>query len=421
MNSSTVRLPAPASRSRSRSRAATSPVHAPAPQPEAILFTPPSRTKVLELPEKLRPRAEVLAASLTADFAHSAARATLARITQVAQENCVRAKPDEEGPGWTALTVEKRAARALRRTFPPNAHGAKEKSACPPARLAVSAPVMPRDALMRPVVGNAWSGEHYWQPQFSSSLPESPAAESEGEAQAVHSDPVRRAVYESVQADMELCVRELKAEAFARGERISDVEAEVVAAMTVLDEKNLAYEAAYELPVPKDIVTRTREFGEAQTEAVAKYTIEDEKTLEDSGTWLQVGEETAHVTTPLDYARASLKIAGENRKSAELELCGPGLSLVYAVHILDEKIRRLENRGSYEESSDDEMLEYGKFLKSIQEEQRIGEENRRPRESVGEATIRMRRMKGKAPSTLDLETWADELKGLSPEKKRSER
>lgn len=228
---------------------------------------------------------------------------------------------------------------------------------------------------------------------------------------------MRRAAYDSVLADVEMATRELRQDAQGNGERLSDEHAGVVAAMNVLEEKNAAYELAQcELPLPQDVLARTREFVDAQARALEENSIQDEAELNEAGRWLQIGKEGQLITHVLDYAQANLKMLRERRKSAEMEAFERAYGLVYAVQILEEKLKRMKERESVpaESSSDDEAIEYGKFLKSLRELD-VGLEEQSPAKRVGsEGAAETGRLKGKAPSALDLRTWASEMKRMEP-------
>ena len=401
MDSSPVPIPAPV------------PAPTPAPSDEDKLpqHTKPSRIKVLELPEKQRKRAESTADRLAVSLEDSRIRAALLNISKGRDESHIRTTAGDR-TGWAVLQVEKRGQRE---TMPTEARA--NKLSGPPPRLVVSAPVVPKGGLLRPLpaspVGNAWSGEHYWKPQFSESLPGSPTQEEDESAQ---SDPARQAVYDSVVADVETYVRELKAENAQSGEEMTDAECDVVAAMMVLEEKNTLYASENELPVPKDVFSKVEDLGERQKGALKSNTIRNSSDIRDPGRWLQLEPSSLQYTTTLDYVHAGLRMVKEHRKSAELEPPGPASRLVYAVQVLEEKIRKLKARDSYEESSDDEMVEYGKFLKSIAELTVEGGQRSSFRRDVSESSIERRRLRGKAPSTLDLEAWASELKTLDGSK-----
>ncbi|KAL1608457.1 hypothetical protein SLS60_003399 [Paraconiothyrium brasiliense] len=388
---------------------AYSPASTTAPEDDNKLpqHTKPSRIKVLELPERQRKRGESTASRVSVNLESNHIRAALLHISKVRDESPIRAKTGSR-TGWAVLQVEKRQQRE---TMPAEARA--NKPARPPPRLAVSAPVFAKSGLSRPLpaspVGNAWSGEHYWKPQFSESGPGSPGSDECGNA---HSDAARRNVYESVLEDVETCVRDLKAEIAHSSEQMTDAEAEVVAAMTVLEEKDAVYAIEHEMPVPGEITSKTEEFAQDQKQALGQNLVRCESDFRKSD-WLHFAQTTLQPTTTLEYVRASLQMIKKRRRSAGLEPSEPAYCLVYAVQILEEKIRKLKARDSYEESSDDEVVEYGKFLKSIAEVLPNQEEKQNSiRRDVSESGLGRRRLKGKAPSTLDLETWASELKVL---------
>ncbi|KAJ4354082.1 uncharacterized protein N0V89_005815 [Didymosphaeria variabile] len=369
--------------------------------------TKPSRIKVLELPERQRKRAESAASCAAVHFEDNHIRAAFLHISKVRDESHIRAKCGDR-TGWAALQVEKRQQRE---TMPAEARA--NRLSRPQPRLAVSAPVMAKNGLSRPLpaspVGNAWSGEHYWKPQFCESGPGSPGSD---EAGCAHSDAARQRVYDSVVADVETCVTDLKAEIAQSGEQMTDAEVEVMAAMTVLEEKNAIYAIEDEMPVPKDVTSITKDLADDQKQALDQNLIRCESDFCESN-WLQFAQNSLQPTTTLEYVRASLYMIKKRRRSAGLEPSEPAHGLVHAVQILEEKTRKLKARDSYEESSDDDMVEYGKFLKSIAEVlPKQGEKRSSIRRDVSESGLGRRRLRGKAPSTLDLETWASELKEL---------
>ncbi|KAJ4302675.1 hypothetical protein N0V90_001564 [Kalmusia sp. IMI 367209] len=366
--------------------------------------TRPSRDKVAELPEKQRTRALSVANHLEEELDNGNTRSAFLRITHVLQESDIRTQGNHTG--WGVLQVEKTRQRE---TMPAHTN----KPPRPPPRLAVSAPIIPKGVLSRPVpaspVGNAWSGEHFWQPQFSQSVPGSPTLTEDS---AIYSDPIRRALYKSTVAKVEACTRELKVEAALHGERMADVECEVVAAMQVLEEKNAKFARDCEFPVPRDNEERLKEFAEEERQALVLNSVHHYADLKHPETWLQLEPSSLQLTTVLDYARANLRIVKERRKSAELEPSEQVYGLVYAVQVLEEKVKKLKARDE-EEESDDETMDYGKFLKSINEEVAAGENRRGLRRGANENSLEERRLKGRAPSALSLEAWATELRDLN--------
>lgn len=430
---------------------------APTPQTDSTVFQKPSVTKVLELPEKLRARAESTADAVEHHFfEQSPGHDAIRNITKFLEQSHIRvepettlgkSEPESEPSDNRSLSSLSVAKRSQRQTVPPDAHGTAGRIVRTHPRMAVSAPVMPRNAerfkekaVPRSPMGNAWSGEHYWNPQFSDTVPA-----WVDDFAPPHTDPGRRMVYDAVIADMATCTRELKAEAEKGGGVITDAECEVIAAMTILDERNDDYAANCEMPVPREVTDKIEEFREAQAQALATHAVRDEDGLEDSSTWLQMNP--LQITTTIDNTRASMRMVKEQRKSAELQPSYQAYGLVYAVHILEDRIRRLKKTEGYEDSSDDETMEYEKFLKSVQEEhgsevegegsqpQTLGRlisegrlEKRRLKgkedeglqsqtegRMVSEGGLTKRRLRGKAPSTFDLEAWAEQLKKMDPE------
>lgn len=374
--------------------------------------TKPSRIKVIELPESQRKCAESTVSRLDANFKTDHVAAALSQITKVRDESHIRAKRGDR-TAWAVLQVEKRDQRETM----PSETGA-DKPSRPPPRLAVSAPLVTKSSLSQPLpgspMGNAWSGQHYWKPQFSDSVPGTPVYDEDGCAQ---SDPIRQAVYDSILTDVDRCARQLKAELAQGGEHISDAECEVVAAMTVLEEKDTMFAMNNEFPLPKDIFLKTIELADEQQTALDSNQIRGSVDIDDARRWLQLRPDSLEPMTTLDHVQAGLRVMKEHTESAELEPSRPAYCLVYAVHILEEKIRKLKARESYEEGSDDEMVEYGKFLKSIAEELTVGERERSNlRRDVSESGLEQRRLRGKAPSTFDLEAWASQMKELDPKK-----
>lgn len=399
------------------------PDHAPDPssKPDPAFFTAPTRIKVLQLPEEFRVRADSIAQALSLSFQLGPGNAALERVTQVCQESCMRRKPGDH-LHWEKLVVEKRQQRQQRQTAPANALGGRMRAMRPTPRLAISAPALPKtrdtlDALIGvSPSGNAWSGHHYWKPEFSQSVPASPSAEEE--QKFVHSDPTRRAVYEAILVNVAVCVRELRGESQHRGNPITEAEAEVVAAMTMLEGKNQNYDAQLRFPLPKDILAWAKEFEDAEVKILEEYTVQDEAELNDAKRWLQVKNEGREVSTVLDHTQAGLRMIWERKKNVETDMLSTIYGLVYAVQVLEEKLRKLKEKENAEDSGDEEM-EYGKFLKSVKDEMGILDEGcplQGRQSSVGGTEIR--RLKGKAPSALDLESWATELKALDPRQRK---
>lgn len=424
-------------------RAATpTPAPVPTPAPEIDVdqlpqHTKPSRIKVKELPEKQRKRAESTACHLAKSFEDARIRATLSHISKVRDESHICPERGNR-TGWAFLQVEKRQQRE---TMPVETRA--DMPSRPPPRLAVSAPVMRKDSLMRPVpgspMGNAWSGEHFWKPQFCESVPASPMWKKEG---CAHSDAARKNYYASVVADVEKCVLEVKAEIALGDEQLSDAECDVIAAITVLEEIKAGF-GENDWPVPKDILAKAKEFGQEEKKALESHPIHGHEDICESDNWLHFEQSSLQPSTKLDEVRGRLKMIKEMRRNAGIEPPERGYRLVYAVQILEEKIRTLKAHDSYANNSDDEMVEYGKFLKSLVEvlpaeevddismassssdsEFEKGNISRRDvsecgierkrdmRRDVSENGLERRRLRGKAPSTLDLESWASELKVL---------
>jgi hypothetical protein len=388
----------------------------------------PSRIKVTELAEGQRKRAESTASQLTADFEDVHISDAIARISRVCNESHIRAKRGDR-TGWAVLQVEKRQQRE---TMPADTRANKPSRALP--RVAVSAPVMVKDALLRPVpgspMGNAWSGEHYWSPEFSESTPGSPMWEEVG---CAHSDAAHQKMYDSVVADVEKCSVEVKTEAAQNDEQMPDVECDVVAAMTVLEEINAAF-VENGLPAPKEIFAKAEEFAEDEKNALDQNPIRGPADIRESDLWLNFEHTSLQPLTKLDEVHGRLKMIKETRRNSVLEPSERAYRLVYAVQILQVKTRILKAQDGYEDS-DDEMVEYGKFLRSLAEVLPVKggngssmvrdaidselERRKNTRMDVLESGLQRRRLRGKAPSTLDLEAWASKMKDMD-EKKRKE-
>lgn len=417
--------------------------------------TKPSRIKVKELPEKERARAESIARHLSEDFDDTRYRAALSQITKVRDESHIRPKRGDR-TGWALLQVEKRQQRE---TMPTKTR--TDTPSRPPQRLAVSAPVMLKQSLVRPVpgspMGNAWSGEHFWKPEFCESEPASPFWEAGG---CAHSDAERQGYYNSVVADVEKCALEVKFETAHGVVQMSNAECDVVAAMTVLEEMKESF-GEDDWPVPIEIISRIDKFAAEVQEALSLNPIRELADICESSSWLSFEQSSLQPLTKLDEVRGRLKMIKETKRTSGVEPSEQGYRLVYAVQILEEKIRTLKLYDSYAHDSDNEKMEYGNFLKSLAEvmpwvnrketsitscssDNELGEgsdlsremsktsleqepllvraprtlaERRTLRRDVSESGLERRRLRGIAPSTLDLESWASSLKVLDDKRK----
>ncbi|KAL5388938.1 hypothetical protein DPSP01_002644 [Paraphaeosphaeria sporulosa] len=421
--------------------------------------TRPSRIKVKELPDTECQRAETTASHLSTNFDDARIRTALVHITQVRNESHIRPKRGDR-TGWAVLQVEKRQQRE---TMPRERRGDADILSRPPPRLAVSAPVILKDSLVWPVpvspMGNAWSGEHFWKPEFCESVPASPMWEEGG---CAHSDAARQSYYDSVVADVEKCALEVKADTMQGDEQMSGAECDVIAAMTVLEEMKAGF-GEDDWPVPGDVLAKTKEFCQEEKKALELSPIRDLADMQESYNWLSFEQSSLQPLTKLDEVRGRLKMIKETKRNSGIEPSERVYHLVYAVQILEEKIRTLKLHDIYADNSDDDMMEYGNFLKSLAEVLPLAEEcgssiasyssdseleerrdlkremsetglekmkavrmdvlsnglakRRDLRKEVSEGGLERRRLRGKAPSTLDLESWASSLKVLDNKKK----
>ncbi|KAF9733629.1 hypothetical protein PMIN06_007241 [Paraphaeosphaeria minitans] len=340
----------------------------PAPAPDLDLDhlpqnTKPSRIKIKELPEEERKRAEFTATQLSITLDDARVRAALSHISKVRDESHIRPKRGDR-TGWAVLQVEKRQHRDTMLT---EARTDADTPSRRPPRLAVSAPVMLKDSLVRPVpgspMGNAWSGEHFWKPDFCESVPASPIWEEGG---CAHSDAVRQSYYDSVDADVEKCALEVKVETAQSGEQMSDAEYDVIAAMTVLEEMKAGF-GEDDWPVPNFVLAKTRQFSQEEKKTLDLNTIRNLADIQKSDNWLSFEPSSLQPLTKLDEVRGRLKMIKETKRNSGIDPSEQGYRLVYAVQILEEKIKTLRLHDRYADNSDDDMMEYGMFLKSLAE------------------------------------------------------
>jgi len=262
-----------------------------------------------------------------------------------------------------------------------------------PARLIVSAPPAARNVLDRRVpgspMGNAWSGEHYWAPQFSPQLvtPRSKNKSRELEGLLALQSPESQAAYYAVREAAKIIVDSITTEAEARGYPISICnmpETEVLAAKNVLDNENLEFSREAQcLPVPSTISSRMFALAIEESKAISSWGIDTATDLSDVSVWMRVDESTLQVSTVLDSAKEALAMIKERRKGKDLDISEAAWGLVHAVCLLGEKQKKLERGGKEEQEECEESDEegYGFFLKSIKEEIRDSVERRKKRES----------------------------------------
>ena len=372
--------------------------------------------------------------------------------------------------------------------------------------------------LARPVpespLGNAWSGEHYWKPQFSpdtSFTEEDGEGEGEGEGgdggdgdgdgnnddddaatepdvderaelECGLTDPVRRVVHaavheEVVEATARLAVERADSSPEGRGRgrgpgrdaRSNVVNARLLraaAALRVLQARNEHFAIHHGFPAPAEVAAVRDALGEEERRILVEHSVARGDELADWATWLCVEEEEGRVvafSTPLDYAREELGGVWAKRRKA----VGVGelaMGIVFAGRMFEEAVGQLDGVGGIEEEEgedeegeddgeDEELVEYGRWLKSVQEElsrvdvgaglqTAVDDDNTRIRGRGGEGEAiemrevqqgagqgtgivgavmarrwssrkrRARGIKGVAPSGGDLKAWAEELKAL---------
>lgn len=386
-----------------------------------ITHTSPSATKVAELPEKQRARAYSTSTSIGDEIENGHTRATYLRIQAVAQDDRVRVTAAGlfSSPYFFEPQPEKRRLGVgTRRTLPQRYASPWTRS---PHRVVHSAPAIPQSVLARPVpaspVGNAWSGEHYWAPQFS---PMSPTSEQLENGDIDYSttavQPFICTAYDAMYADVEARAFKLETEAHARGEQIPSSEIDVIAAEKVLEEKNAELEVNGGFPLPNSISSRILELALEERRALDAFAVRSLKELEGIDAWLCIDESTLIFTTILDRAKEALHMLKKRRKKPDIELSASAYSLVFALQLFEEKLYNLSAE-EFEDSSGDE-LDYGLLLKSIDQE--LKEEAAKKqgdrlelRRNVELKAVEERRLKGKAPSALDLANWALEMKKIA--------
>jgi hypothetical protein len=410
------------------------------------LYVSPFTSRVNELPPKARSRAYSASSRVAEALERRIVKTKYPKMLAFKEINSM----PKRGPSSrrTASTPISRSPplETMDTALPPGHRGLIRR----PTRLIVSAPPIPQSVLGRLVpgvpMGNAWSGEHYWAPQFSPQLvvPREEIIRDPDDL-LTPVQPVSRAAYYSVRDSVQSLASNLSDEAERYGETTSPNECNVIAAERVLDDKNAECAVSGGLPSPRSISSRVFELGVEETRATSYFGVETSADLRDTDVWLRIDETTPiQVSTILDSAKEALAML--RRKNRDLELSVPAYSVVYALQILEDK-RRKWKRGSWESEESDDDFEYGMFLKSIQEE--LSEEANKREISGGTREVRVegeqkqtkvkdgpeeetdprvkrtaglvnRRLRGKAPSVLDLASWAEELKKMEDDSEARE-
>jgi hypothetical protein len=332
-----------------------------------------------------------------------------------------------------------------------------------PTRIVVSAPPPARNQLHVPKsrldirvpgspIGNAFSGEHYWAP--ISPQPVTPRAkkdESIPEGFLPHQPEPSTSAYDAVREAASAYIAEYVTKAEKRGVSLSIEDMpklEVLAANHVFEAKNAQF--AITLPIPHNVTAKIFALAEEESRAVSSWTIHDEAVLANSKIWLR-GDGSC--TTILDSAKNALDMI-KRRKEFLLEIPEEAWELVHALQLLEEKEWKLvigdeEMEEGSDHSSDEEEL---KSIAEVVRENKSGRSRqslvattfsplRNPSaerrnvslgltydqlegKQAGEGSARRygslgrtvdaegRRMKGKAPSALDLESWAEHLRRM---------
>jgi hypothetical protein len=268
------------------------------------------------------------------------------------------------------------------------------------ARLIVSAPPAALNVLDRKVpgspMGNAWSGEHYWAPQFSPQIVTRQEKNKSRDPEDLlpRQSPQSQVAYHAVLEDVKFFVDKVMTEAESRGYPVSTCnkpETEVLAAKKVLEDKNAEFaRESYTLPAPRSISSRIFELAQDESRAMVTFCIQTATDLSDVNVWMRVDESNLQISTILDSAREAVAMIKERRKSRDLEVSGAAWGLVHAVCLLDKKQWKLENgfeqvKDEESDSSDGEGYEF--FLKSIKEEIRDSVEREKRRE-LGKSRMR---------------------------------
>ncbi|KAF2253872.1 hypothetical protein BU26DRAFT_561140 [Trematosphaeria pertusa] len=350
--------------------------------PRPVEWVSPFMSKVNALTERKRSRALSKASIIEEEIENGDARARKLRVMARKEEDLLRSEASTRLSGAT-ITEPEAPQPAIRAFFD---------------RPLPASPI-----------GNAFSGEHFWAPSFASEQ----VGKAAPEALQPPAEAASRLAFDQVLEDIQALASQIAASATPTPEE------EVRAAQAVLTFKQEEFAELYEFPSPEAVALRMEQLAFEDKRALATFGIAAREDLDDVNKWLEVDEKTLEFTTVLDHARDSLKILRERRKSREIELSAPALGLVWAGRICEDKVGRVgrEEGGG---SDEDEEEEYGKVLKSIQEE--IGgfeggsKAEVKLRRKFSERVINRRRMKGKAPSVLDLASWASEIKRMEEQK-----
>ncbi|KAF2680188.1 hypothetical protein K458DRAFT_393159 [Lentithecium fluviatile CBS 122367] len=396
-------------------------------------YIEPCTSKVNELPPKERTRAYSTSTKISNELENGLVRGRYLRmLAYKGRDHMGRRRkarrtastPNPTGPGWEGWSSPESGSEE-----------GDHNHLRPPERQIVSAPPHMQSTLDRPVlaspVGNAFSGEHYWAPQF-----EGVTNTRDPDDFLTPTQPQGVAAFHAVRESVQGLASEFAQEAERRGETLSRFECDELAARKVLDDKNAEFAQAGRLPSPSSIFDRLFKLSGEETRAITSFGIQTPEDLLDVNAWMRIDESTFQFSTILDSVKEALTMLKERRKSRDLELSVSAYSVVYALWTLYDAQRKLEESFLVDEESDEEF-EYEEFLKSIkvimEEEAKrkrgkeqgggegAGETKERRVAALGRAfDLDSRRLKGKAPSVFDLLNWAEELKNLKGNRKEVE-
>ncbi|KAF1957438.1 hypothetical protein CC80DRAFT_592705 [Byssothecium circinans] len=367
----------------------------PPPTPKSPLFTRQSESRVNALPWKERVHALDVAKVVSRSISEENDRFGFHDLVSLRDEDKLRELPstaEEDSSTSKKVTLRSLSTRPEPPLPPP-----ATPTPCPPLpeRLAVSLPAVSvlRD---RPnphsPVGNAWSGEHYWKPQFATTPLRAESA-PKAESPPAPTSFLSRSIYDEVLDE----VAELASQVLEDKPGMTQLDAEIAAATHIITLLIDEIDKVHGRPVPEDIRIKLQESYGQQAEIMRGARM---ISLDNKATWLWTDESTNEDTNIMDRARDQYKKLGDKmRKSGDFTLNGTAMTLVWATKIYDDLLQKQRKRSastaststSYRNDSSyhDETLtelglssdeeDYSACIKSITEELAESERRREAR------------------------------------------
>ncbi|KAF2638933.1 hypothetical protein P280DRAFT_519784 [Massarina eburnea CBS 473.64] len=182
-------------------------------------------------------------------------------------------------------------------------------------------------------IGNAWSGEHFWKPQFSPS-PLHAELPLGTESPQCPGSPVSHSLYEDVLEEVSNLASEYLEESAER----TVASAEIEAAQKIVALLSAEIEEVYGFPSARDALTKVYEASKAKDSIERACTI---RSVHNTETWLWEDSATGEYRTSIDRAREELaKLNAKREKNGEFDLPASILTLVWATKILDDIVNK---------------------------------------------------------------------------------